>query len=344
MANKWLAAVPRFLAKQWFMVGLVLSISLAALLPGPGHSGGLLHLDAVTKWGIGLIFFLHGCGLSPSDIRRGLGNWRLHIFVQLTTFVLYPLLWLPLSQLLPAVMPQALAFGFCFLLVLPSTISSSVAMTSIARGNIPGAIFNASFSNLAGIFITPLLVSWFIGASSTGHIEVMQTIIDIAQMLLLPMVLGQLMRPVLIKWTTAHKKIVNKIDKLVILLIVYNAFSDSVEKGIWQGALWPILISVAICVVILFAIVFLLRRVAKKLHFPVEDEIAAVFCGTKKTLAAGVPMAKVIFGNDPQLGMLLLPIMLYHPMQIFYCAILANQYAKRSEPTPSASRKAATSH
>ncbi|QVK23501.1 bile acid:sodium symporter [Shewanella dokdonensis] len=326
-----LKSMLKIIKKEWFLLGMVVAIALAAILPVPGHSGGILHLEKVTAVGIGIIFFLHGIGLSPAAIRAGLGNWRLHLLTQSTTFVLYPLLWLCFAWLFNLLLPAALALGFCYLLVLPSTISSSVAMTSVAHGNVPGAIFNASLSNVIGIFITPLLVGWFMGVAG-GSLDLTHTIISIAKMLLLPMLAGQLLRPKLLGWVQQHKSFTGKVDKLVILLIIYNAFCDSVMQGIWHDFSVPMLATtIVLCVLILLLVVFLLQRLTKGLGFPVEDEIAALFCGTKKTLAAGVPMAKVIFGADPRLGMLLLPIMLYHPLQIFYCAILANRYAKRPQ-------------
>ncbi|WP_413112916.1 bile acid:sodium symporter family protein [Thaumasiovibrio sp. DFM-14] len=308
---------------------MVVAIVLAGLIPNVGRSGGVLHLDTVTGFGIAAIFFLHGIGLSPQAIKAGVSNWRLHIFVQAATFVAYPLLWVVFGPVLHIMMPSALAFGFCYLFVLPSTISSSVAMTSIAKGNVPGAIFNASLSGVIGVFITPALIQVFMGLDGV-EMDLLGTVLSISRLLLLPMVAGQLLRPVLKPFLDKHKNVVNKVDKNVILLIVFNAFSDSVAQEIWNGFSYAALL---VALVLSFAVLMLAAHtitwVAKRIGFSKEDEIAAVFCGTKKTLAAGVPMAKVIFGADPMLGMILLPIMFYHPMQIFYCAILANRYAAR---------------
>ncbi len=304
------------------------AVVLAAIMPTVGQTEGLLHLDKVTALGIALVFFLHGVGLSPEAIKQGLKNWKLHLFVQSATFVAYPLLWLIFGSAFHAMMPAALAFGFCYLFVLPSTISSSVAMTSVAKGNIPGAIFNASLSSLLGVVITPMLIQLFMGMDGV-KMDVMDTVQSIATMLLLPMVLGQLARPMLLGVLNKHKAIINKIDKWVILMIVFNAFSDSVVDGIWQDfALSTLLLTLALTTVILLVVVHSMQWFARRAGFSREDEIAAVFCGTKKTLAAGVPMAKVIFGANPMIGMMLLPIMFYHQIQIFYCAILANRYAK----------------
>lgn len=317
--------------KEWFLVGMVVVIILATMSANLGRSGGLLHLDKLTGIGVAIVFFLHGLGLSPSAIKAGISNWRMHIYIQLATFLAYPLLWVIFGDLLLSYMPASLAFGFCYLFVLPSTISSSVAMTSVGKGNVPGAIFNASLSSILGILITPLLIQLFMGFEG-AELDLLASIISIAKLLLVPMILGQLVRPFLLSFAQKHKSVVNKVDKYVILLIVYHAFCDSVANGIWHTFSIEMLItSILLCSVILVAMVHLIQWGARRCQFELADEVTAVFCGSKKTLAAGIPMATVIFGTDPALGMILLPIMLYHPIQIFYCAILANRYAIQSE-------------
>ncbi|EPT8451343.1 bile acid:sodium symporter family protein [Vibrio fluvialis] len=319
------------LKKEWFLVGMVVAIALATVTSEFGRSGGVIHLDQLTGIGIAIVFFLHGLGLSPQAIKAGLTNWRLHVYIQMATFVVYPILWVIFGEAFLAYMPSALAFGFCYLLVLPSTISSSVAMTSVGKGNVPGAIFNASLSSILGVFITPLLIQLFMGFEGV-QLDLLDSVISISKLLLLPMIAGQIMRPYLVAWVDRHKAVVNKVDKYVILLIVYNAFCDSVVNGIWsEFSVGLLATSVIICTVILLVMVHLIQWGARRTKFTLPDEVAAVFCGTKKTLAAGIPMAKVIFGADPSLGMILLPIMLYHPIQIFYCALLANRYARQSE-------------
>ncbi|MCG6360579.1 bile acid:sodium symporter [Vibrio fluvialis] len=319
------------LKKEWFLVGMVVAIALATVTSEFGRSGGVIHLDQLTGIGIASVFFLHGLGLSPQAIKAGLTNWRLHVYIQMATFVVYPILWVIFGEAFLAYMPSALAFGFCYLLVLPSTISSSVAMTSVGKGNVPGAIFNASLSSILGVFITPLLIQLFMGFEGV-QLDLLDSVISISKLLLLPMIAGQIMRPYLVAWVDRHKAVVNKVDKYVILLIVYNAFCDSVVNGIWsEFSVGLLATSIIICTVILLVMVHLIQWGARRTKFTLPDEVAAVFCGTKKTLAAGIPMAKVIFGADPSLGMILLPIMLYHPIQIFYCAVLANRYARQSE-------------
>ncbi|QMV16747.1 bile acid:sodium symporter family protein [Vibrio spartinae] len=324
------------LKKEWFLVGMVAAILLATVSEQVGRSGGLIHLDKLTGIGVAIVFFLHGLGLSPQKIKQGVSNWKLHVYIQLATYLFYPLLWVILGNGMLAWMPTSLAFGFCYLFVLPSTISSSVAMTSVGKGNVPGAIFNASLSSILGVFLTPLMIQFFMGMKGV-QLDLMSSVLSIAKLLLIPMIVGQLARPLLLSFIERHKSVVNKVDKYVILLIVYNAFCDSVANGIWQNfSVGMLATAIGICCIVLLVMVHSIQWGAQRCQFSRADEVAAVFCGTKKTLAAGVPMATVIFGTDPNLGMILLPIMLYHPIQIFYCAILANRYAKRYQPASEA--------
>ncbi|MDC0610401.1 bile acid:sodium symporter [Vibrio sp.] len=330
-------SVTKKLKKEWFLLGLLGAILLATVSAPVGKTGGVIRLDMLTGFGVAIVFFLHGLGLSPSAIKAGISNWRLHVYIQCATFVFYPILWLLLGDTLLTFMPAALAFGFCYLFVLPSTISSSVAMTSVGKGNVPGAIFNASLSSILGVFITPILIQILMGFEG-AQLDLLGSVVSIAKLLLLPMIAGQLLRPMLINLVEKHKSVVNKVDKYVIILIVYNAFCDSVANHIWSHFSVTLLATCfVLCCVILLIMVHAIQWGARKVNFAHKDEVAAVFCGTKKTLAAGIPMAKVIFGADPNLGMILLPIMLYHPIQIFYCAILANRYARQSSVTSPAS-------
>ena len=317
------------LAKDWFLVGMLLSVVFASLAPDIGRSGGLLHADVLADYGIFAIFFLHGIGLSTESLLHGVSRWRVHLLVQLFTFVVFPLLWLLLNVTVGRWLPRDLMFGFFYLCALPSTISSSVAMTSLARGNVPAAIFNATLSTLLGIFLTPLLVS-LIADHQSGALSLGTAMLNIARLLLLPFVIGQLLRPFLGKWFARYKKYTNIVDRGVILLLVFSSFSDSVAGGLWTqhgfGLIFMTLIGAS---AILFIVLRLSKWVAQRAHFNTEDEITAVFCASKKTLASGVPMAKLLFGAHPALGVIVLPIMFYHQIQLFTCSILAQRYAKR---------------
>lgn len=314
-------------------MAMVAAVALASVRPEWGHSEGVLHLGRVTDIGVFLLFFLHGMGLSTDSLKKGAAQWRLHLLVQLCTYVLFPLWWALWAGVLGRAVPHDLLMGFFYLAVLPSTVSSSVAMTAMARGNVAAAVLNASLSTLLGVVLTPLLASLvFSGAADGQAMDVGDTMLKVAKMLLLPFVLGQLLRPVVGAWFQKVKPWTTKVDRTVILLLVLSSFSDSVADGLWSkhGLGLMAMTAVGVCL-FLFPFLWLTKRIAKALNFPVEDEIVAVFCGSKKTLASGVPMAKLLFGGNPALGVLVLPIMFYHQLQLFVCSVMARRYAERGE-------------
>lgn len=325
-------SVVRTLKKEWFLVGMFLAVILASLFPQVGRSGGALHVDTLIDIGIALVFFLHGLGISFTALRDGLSRWKVHLTVQLFTFVAFPLLWLLLDALVGRWIPAGLGLGFLYLCALPSTVSSSVALTGVARGNVPAAIFNATLSGLLGIVLTPALIALLAGVSGHG-VSFADAVLGIARMLLLPLVAGQLLRPLLHNWHHRNKKLATAVDRGAILLMVFGAFCDSVNSGLWRDhGVSMLLWAFAGAGLILLIVLWVSTRVARGLGFTVEDEITTIFCGSKKTLASGVPMAKLIFGAHPALGVIVLPIMFYHQIQLVVCSILANRYAVRSRP------------
>jgi sodium/bile acid cotransporter 7 len=314
---------------DWFLCGMLLATLLAYLFPSFGSKGGAMHADVVINVGVFVVFFLHGVNLSSEQISHGLKNWRLHVMVQGFTFVVFPLIWLLCQWTLGTYVPALLMLGFLYLCSLPSTISSSVALTGSAGGNVPAAILNASASSVLGIFITPWLVSLVMG-SGAGGIDLGATLLDLCALLLLPLVLGQLARPFMGKFFARYKRYTSIIDKVVILLLVYSAFCGSMTSGMWQQQGTGVILTAFIGVGVLLAVILTLTtRTAKALGFGHADEVAAVFCASKKSLAAGAPMAALIFGNNPGLGLILLLIMIYHPLQLIVCSIMAEHYSNR---------------
>lgn len=315
---------------DWFLCGMLLATLLAYVFPRFGSTGGAMHAEWVINIGVFLVFFLHGVNLSSEQISHGLKNMRLHLMVQGFTFIVFPLLWLLADTLLGTRIAPLLMLGFFYLCALPSTISSSVALTGSAGGNVPAAILNASLSSVLGIFLTPLLVSFVVGSGS-GGIDLGATLLDLCAMLLLPLVLGQLVRPLLGRFFARHKRYTNIVDKVVILLLVYAAFCNSMVSGMWQQQGAAVILGAFIgSALLLAAILWMTTRTARALKFSTADEIAAVFCASKKSLAAGAPMAALIFGANPGLGLILLPIMIYHPLQLIVCSVMAENYATRT--------------
>jgi len=315
---------------DWFLFGMVAAVAVAWVFPEPGATGGWMQPELLTKAGVSLIFFLHGLLLSFAALREGTLRWPVHLAVQGSTFLLFPLLGLALLAGLGTTVSPELKLGIFFLCALPSTVSSSVALTATARGNVPVAVFNATLSNLLGVVLTPLWIGVVITATGQA-LPLGEVLVDLLTWLVLPLVVGQVARPWFGAWATRHKPMVNRVDRGVILLLVYTSFCDSVQRGIWTDYGWEIIAIVLGVSLALFGLVMgFTRGLSRTLKFSRADEIATMFCGSKKTLAAGVPMAQLIFGAHPGLGLILLPIMIYHPLQLILCTALAGKWARRS--------------
>ncbi len=305
-----------------FTLAIVATVVVASLLPAVGAAAMVLHY--VTIFAIALLFFLHGARLSREAALAGALHWRLHLVVLCATFVLFPVLGLAAHQTLGGVLPDTLLAGFLFLCLLPSTVQSSIAFTSIAHGNVAAAVCSASLSNLLGIFLTPALVALLMnlkGGVSPG------AVLDIILQLLAPFLAGHFLRPWIGTFVGRHRYALGYVDRGSILLVVYLAFSEAVANGIWHvlgvGDLVKLLI---VCAVLLAVVLGITLVVARRLGFERADEIVIVFCGSKKSLASGVPMAGVLFPLA-QVGMVVLPLMLFHQIQLMVCAALARRYA-----------------
>ncbi len=315
-------------SRDWFTPGMVAAVALAWLWPEGGADGGVLRGEWLTKVGVALIFFLYGLTLSFAALRAGALHWRLHLVVQGTTFLIFPLLGFAIAALAPAAMSTDLRLGFVFLCVLPSTISSSVALTAAAGGNVAAAVFNATLSSLIGVVLTPLWISLYLRSGGQGG-PLMPVVLDLVRWLLLPMALGQLCRPWLADWAARCKGRLHIADRVVILLIIYTSFCNSVQSGLWQGRGWTLLLlTLGLCALLFVAAMLLTAWISRLMGFAWPDRITAMFCGSKKTLASGVPMANLIFAGQPVLGIVLLPIMVYHSMQLLASGVLAARWAK----------------
>jgi sodium/bile acid cotransporter 7 len=316
-----------------FLMFLIGTVVLASVLPCRGE--GAVVMGWVTNAAITLLFFLHGAKLSREAILSGIGHWRLHALVAASTFVLFPALGLAIRALGHGWIDPGMTAGVLFLCLLPSTVQSSIAFTSIGKGNVPAAVCSATLSNVVGIFITPVLVGLFMGdLAKGGHGGVdLHSIQSIALQLLLPFILGHLSRPLTTGFITKHKTLVGRVDRSSILLVVYTAFSAAVVEGLWKRlSLGDIALVLLLDAVLLAAALAITTAAARLLGFSKADEVAIVFCGSKKSLASGVPMAGVLF-PAASVGPLIVPLMLFHQIQLMVCAVMARRYAERAAAT-----------
>ena len=326
-------ARPRLLPDN-LTLALIATVITASLLPCSGSVAEVFHW--ATTFAIGMLFFLHGAKLSREAVLAGFLHWRLHLLVLCCTFVLFPLLGLALKPLLsPLVTPQ-LYLGILFLCALPATVQSAIAFTSLARGNVPAAICSAAASSLLGIFLTPLLVMMLLGASGdTG--SGLDAVLKITLQLLVPFVAGQIARRWIGAWVKRNARWLKVVDQGSILLVVYTAFSEAVVTGLWHTVSPQHLAGLfVVCGILLAVVLFGTRLLGKALGFDLEDRITILFAGSKKSLATGVPMAQVLFVGSG-IGAMILPLMLFHQIQLMVCAVLAQRYASREQVAQEAS-------
>ena len=319
----------KLLSLDRFTILLISMVVLASFFPISGLAASIF--GKVTTFAIAILFFLHGAKLSREAVIEGILHWKLHALVFGFTFAIFPILGLLAKPILEPLLGQQLYWGFLFMCFLPSTVQSSIAFTSVAKGNVAAAVCSASFSNLIGMFITPILVSVFIIGQSKHNYDPTSSIIEITLLLLVPFIAGQLLRPYVFPIMKRAPKIVKVFDQGSILMVVYGAFSGAVVAGLWhQVSLSTLVYLILSCSVLLTIIMLLAFFIPKWLGFNRADQISIFFCGSKKTLASGVPMAQILFIGQP-LGMIVLPIMIFHQIQLMTCGIIANYWSKQKK-------------
>lgn len=306
-----------------FLASLISILLLASFFPCYGE--GVAFFNHLAIAAIALMFFLQGARLSRQAMVEGLLHWRLHLLIFLCTFALFPILGLTLRYFFPHLLLPGLWTGVIFLCCLPSTVQSSIAFTSIAKGNVPAAICSATASNLMGVIITPLLAGFIF--SSQGHMKLDGTL-DIVYQLLLPFIAGQLLQPWIGEWAIRNRRLLSFSDRGSILVVVYSAFSEAVNMHLWQRLnLEQLLLVVGMDVCLLVSVLLITAIISKILKFHTKDRISIIFCGSKKSLASGVPIANVLFPSN-MVGIIVLPLMIFHQIQLFIIAIIARYCAK----------------
>ncbi|MDR7170423.1 sodium/bile acid cotransporter 7 [Nocardia kruczakiae] len=321
-----------------FLLGLFAAMAIGLILPARGGAADVL--TWVTKVAIAVLFLLYGTRLEPREALAGLRHWRLHTTVLTATYVLFPLLGLAMRLLVPSVLSDELYTGMLYLCLLPSTVQSSIAFTAIARGNVAAAVVSASVSNLLGVFLTPLLVMLLMQTTGDATVSPM-SIVEIVVQLLLPFIAGQLLRPKLHR-LLAHTTLTKVVDRGSVYLVVYAAFSAGMVEHVWQGlAVGRLLAVVGVAIVLLAVVLGVTAVAARLLGFDRADRIVVIFCGSKKSLATGLPMATVLFAGHP-VGLIVLPLMIFHQIQLITCAALAGRWGRAADEAEAA-RTAATS-
>ena len=314
-----------------FILAILFMVVLAYIFPAPGLAERPISLEELIGYGVSGIFFFYGLKLNFDKLRTGLANWKLHVVIQCTTFLLFPMVALLVRPLFHGQASQQLWAGIFYLCALPSTVSSSVVMVSMARGNIAAAIFNASISSLIGIFATPFWVKLFMEPTGDGF-ENSQIMLKLFLQVLAPVLLGIALNHRFGAFAETHKRALKNFDQGVILVIIYTSFCKSFSLGLFKDISWLGLAVLSAEMLGLFAAVMLaVRYIARLLGFGREDRITAMFCGSKKSLVHGTVMSRILFAGSSMAGIILLPLMLYHALQLIAASILARKMAAEEE-------------
>nr|WP_321231292.1 bile acid:sodium symporter family protein [uncultured Psychroserpens sp.] len=317
-----------------FVLFIIVAIAVAYIFPQWGTQDSKIPINTISTIGISLIFFFYGLKLNPTQLKEGLRNWKLHLLVQASTFLISPLLVLLVHPFIQNEEQETIWLAFFFLAALPSTVSSSVVMVSMAKGNIPAAIFNASISGIIGIVLTPLWMGLFVNDIET-EFDFTDIYIKLIVQIIVPVIIGLLLNRFFGSFAQKHSSKLTLFDKSIILLIIYKSFAQSFEDNIFSSVSLLDLTAILVGVILLFLTAFYLTGLlAKKTHLNKEDQITAQFCGTKKSLVHGTVFSKILFGNMASIGIILLPLMLFHATQILIISIVATKLGVRKLDYP----------
>ncbi|ARF51075.1 MULTISPECIES: bile acid:sodium symporter family protein [Pantoea] len=327
-----------FLRIDPMMIKLIITVLLASFIPARG--GFVDFFTYLTTAAIALLFFMHGAKLSREKIIAGSSHWRLHLWIMCSTFVMFPALGLLIVWWHPVNVGAEIYTGFLYLCILPATVQSAIAFTSMAGGNVAAAVCSASASSLLGVFVSPLLVNLVMDVNSNGPGDGLEQVGKIMLQLLVPFVLGHLSRRWISGWVERNRSLIGITDQTSILLVVYSAFSEAVVNGIWKRVGIDTLLWILAGCILLLTLVLIINYLAARLFgFSRPDEIVVLFCGSKKSLANGVPMANILFPASA-VGIIVLPLMIFHQVQLMVCSFIAGRY-KRTNALQAEKSKAA---
>ena len=320
------------LKRNAFTLWLLVAVGLAVLFPGPAAAGGVLAPEITTLLGVWVIFFLQGLSLPTHELTAGYLPKRLHVFVLGWNFVLFPLVTILLLWPLSGLLSEDLSLGFGLLAIMPTTVASAIAFTSLAKGNAANAIFSTVYSNVLAIWVVPAICVAYLSSTMELEIPLIPLIVKLALLILLPLVVGQMvhrMEP--LKAAAAASKM-KWLSQAIILFIVHAAFAESMQSGLMQQLTVSSLLSVLVITVLLLLLVSaLVWWGSGPLKLEHSERVAGFFCASQKSLATGLPLATSILAATNgalDAALLLVPMICYHPLQLLFAGMISHRISR----------------
>jgi len=310
-----------------FLTGIFLVLLLAWQYPDLASNSGQLPAQFLATLAVMGIFYIQGLSLNPEHLRNAAANWRLHLLIQGFIFVAYPIIAILLLTIAPWGFSSGLDTGIWLLAILPTTISTALVFTCKAGGNSAMALVNITISNFAGIVIVPVVLILTCGGVLQEDSNLREIFFKLIKLLVVPFLVGQINRLLLPEGFVKERKIFKVLSQGFILFILLNSFSNAFANDAFATTDSVTLIKLFSYLIILLV---LIRGLAFWICRFVKDSAQRpplFFCSTQKTLAAGLPLATTIFGTGhPELGILLMPVLIYHPIQLAVDGILASRW------------------
>lgn len=309
---------------DWFIPALLGAIVLARLWPEGGIGTGPFSVKSLSGIGVSIIFLLYGFRLNIRTIISSISNYKLHLLIQITTFLLFPAI--ALTARYTFGQDNELWQGIIFLSFMPSTVSSAAVLVSLANGNIPAALFNSSLSSILGIILPPIGLSLLAGTTGEGF-DAGEVFVKLVLQILLPIILGVMLNPVVGATAIKYRSFTRYFDQTVILSIVYYSFSNSFYINQFEGLSVGDIIILILILSLMFALVNLLVYfTSKRLNLTKPDLITALFCGSTKSLVHGSTMGRLMYATNPAVGVIILPLLIYHSLQLIYSSMMVNYF------------------
>ena len=322
------------LKKNAFTLWLLVAVGLALLFPEPAAKGGVLRAEWVTQLGVAVIFFLQGLSLPTRSLAAGTRPKRLHVFVLSWNYLWFPvvtgLLLVPMSLWLT---PE-LCVGFWLLSILPTTVASAIAFTSLSGGNTANAIFSTIFSNLLAVLIVPTIAVTYLASEAAIDVSLVSIFASLAKLLVLPLLVGQLLRQFMRALAERMSKGTKLVSSGIIVFIVHAAFAESVSSGFLDDLSFTALVGVLACVItVILATSALIWWSSAWLRVKGPQRIAAFHCASQKSLASGLPLASSILLAAPGVvdpAAVLIPLICFHPLQLMFAGVVTGHKKGRS--------------